>query len=445
MQYFKRHVFSFIMVGILSLLAIWLFSIVLSLGLIAKIIISIFSILLIEWYVFQGFRSLVKKKYPKRLKLYYWGYWLVFFSLLIGLLVHDYLENYDLKYLTTLIKAGFFINLPCKVFAAIVLFVDDLRIGFQKISSRLQPKAKQPQQGERISRSIFLTKVAAVAGTIPLITLGYGIHSGAYDYHIRRKTIYFKKLPKALDGLKVGQISDIHSGSFFDKIAVQGGVDMLMNEKPDIIFFTGDLVNDESAEIKEYFSIFKQVKADLGVFSVMGNHDYGTYRHWDNPALQQADVKKLHQIQRAMGWNLLLNQKGIVKVGGEELPIIGVENWGKGRFPRYGDLQQAARGLDKEQFKILLSHDPSHWDAQVRPHHPDIDLTLSGHTHGFQFGVEIGDIKWSPSQYIYDQWAGLYQKDDQFLYVNRGFGFIGYPGRVGILPEITILELKAVV
>ena len=217
---------------------------------------------------------------------------------------------------------------------------------------------------------------------------------------------------------------------------------MLLGQKPDIPFFTGDLVNNRSEEAKDYLDIFKRVKAPLGVFSVMGNHDYGDYTEWPSEAAKQKDIKKLHEMHAYMGYDLLLNENRTIKVDGEEIAILGCENWGAGRFSKYGDMSKTIEGTEEKPYKLLLSHDPSHWDAQIRPSYPDIDLMLAGHTHGMQFGVEIGDFRWSPVQYRYKQWADHYQEGDQSLYVNRGYGFIGYPGRIGILPEITILELK---
>jgi predicted MPP superfamily phosphohydrolase len=249
-------------------------------------------------------------------------------------------------------------------------------------------------------------------------------------------------LPKAFDGIRIAQLSDIHTGSFHNKQAVKNGVDLLIDEKPDMVFFTGDLVNNETKEVRDYIDVFSKVKAPLGVFSSTGNHDYGDYRNWSSPSAKQKNFEDLKKAHKNMGWDLLLNENRALRVDGDEISIIGVENWGAGRFSKYGDLKRAYEGAEETPFKILLSHDPSHWDAQIRKEFKDIDLTLSGHTHGFQFGVEIGNLKWSPSQYIYKQWAGLYSEEDQYIYVNRGFGYIGYPGRIGILPEITILELQ---
>ena len=216
---------------------------------------------------------------------------------------------------------------------------------------------------------------------------------------------------------------------------------MMRNEKPDLFVFTGDLVNSETPEVRDYKDIFAKLSAPLGAYSTLGNHDYGDYKQWPSAKAKQKNLEDLVQVHKEMGWDLLRNENRFIEVDGERIALLGVENWGKGRFTKYGDLDKAYAGTEGVETKILLSHDPSHWDAQVRPNHSDIDLTLSGHTHGFQFGVEIGNFRWSPSQYMYDQWADLYKKGNQQIYVNRGFGFIGYPGRVGILPEITILEL----
>lgn len=216
---------------------------------------------------------------------------------------------------------------------------------------------------------------------------------------------------------------------------------MLLREKPDMIFFTGDLVNNQASEVKEYLPIFEKVRAPLGVFSVTGNHDYGDYHRWETQEAKSRNFSDLVQAHKALGYDILMNENRIIEQGGEKLAIIGNENWGV-RFSKYGKLEQAYQGSEEAAVKLLLSHDPTHWDAQVRPNFPDIDVTFAGHTHGFQFGVEIGDFKWSPVQYVYKQWADLHREGDQYLYVNRGFGYIGYPGRVGIPPELTIFELK---
>jgi predicted MPP superfamily phosphohydrolase len=296
--------------------------------------------------------------------------------------------------------------------------------------------------GLGITRSDFLVKTALVAAAVPFTAMAFGILVGAHDYRIRRRQVFLPNLPHSFDGIKIGQLSDIHSGSFFNKTAVKGGVEMLLKEKPDMIFFTGDLVNNQAEEIKNYIDVFSKVTAPLGVFSTLGNHDYGDYYNWSSEEAKAKNLNNLMNAHKSMGWDLLNNENRKIKQGADEIAIIGVENWGAGRFAKHGRLKEAYQGAEEAPVKLLLSHDPSHWDAEIRPMYEDIDITFSGHTHGFQFGVEIGDIKWSPSQYVYKQWAGLYQDANQYLYVNRGFGYLGFPGRIGMPPEITIIELK---
>jgi predicted MPP superfamily phosphohydrolase len=300
----------------------------------------------------------------------------------------------------------------------------------------------EPIGGKAIPRSEFLARAALIATSVPFGTMAYGIISGAHDYRVRRVTINLPNLPKSFDGLTIGQISDIHSGSFFNKTAVKGGVNMLLREKPDMIFFTGDLVNNEAVEVKDYLEIFGKISAPLGVFSVTGNHDYGDYHRWPSLQEKRANFRDLMEAHRLMGYDLLMNDHRIITQGSGRIAVIGNENWGGRGFSQYGKLREAHRGTSEADVRLLLSHDPSHWDAQVRPDFPDIDVMFAGHTHGFQFGVEIGGFRWSPSQYAYKQWAGLYRQGKQYLYVNRGFGYLGYPGRIGMPPELTIFELK---
>ncbi len=242
--------------------------------------------------------------------------------------------------------------------------------------------------------------------------------------------------------MKIVHISDIHIGSLQDKNAVEAGINKVLQQKPDLILFTGDLVNNKAAEMEGWTDLFSQFRAPLGVYSILGNHDYGDYVAWPSLEAKQNNLQQLKQIHAGMGWRLLMNEHVVLEKEGQKIALLGIENWGaKGRFPKYGRMQEAYPGTESIPFKILMSHDPSHWDAQVRTIYPDIDLMLSGHTHGMQFGMENPFFKWSPVQWMYKQWAGLYEEGGQKLYVNRGFGFIGYPGRVGILPEITLLEL----
>ncbi len=397
----------------------------------------------IDWYVYQGALLAFKNTadwVKSSVRYLYWGITVISFSIII---FYNFGNPYWLKGTSrSLIFTGIFINYFSKIFAALFLVSGDIVRFGQWIASFFQNPVSSGE-GNTIPRSEFLAKTAIVAGTLPLVAMSWGIISGAHDYRIRRKTIYLPNLPKAFDGITIGQVSDIHSGSFFNKTAVKGGVEMMMSEKPDLLFFTGDLVNNETSEVKDYINIFDKLKAPLGVYSVTGNHDYGDYRGWDTPAEKAQNFKDLIEAHRLMGYQLLMNENKIITLEGEKLAILGNENWGAGRFAKYGDIDKAYAGSEEAAVRLLLSHDPSHWDAQVKQKYPDIDLMFAGHTHGFQFGVEIGDFKWSPSQYAYKQWAGLYTEGNQHLYVNRGFGYIGYPGRVGMPPELTIITLKS--
>ncbi len=394
----------------------------------------------LDFYVFGLVRSMVSDSslWWKRTVLF--GYWGVTIFALIGIMLYNQLEAGELKSFRVFLTSFFFIALVSKLFTAIILLGEDIRRGIVYLSQFIGLGETKSVPG----RAEFMSKAALIVGAVPLSALSFGIVSGAHDYRVRKRTISSPNLPKAFDGIRLVQISDIHTGSFFNKRAVSGGVDLINQQKGDIILFTGDLVNDHSEEAKPYLDIFKKLDAPLGVHSTMGNHDYGDYRSWSSADAKMKDVQNLHDMHRYMGWQIMLNENKTIRVDGEEIALLGIENWGAGRFSKYGDLSKTYQGIEDIPYKILMSHDPSHWDAQIRPDYPDIDLTLSGHTHGMQFGVEIGNFRWSPSQYVYKQWADLYQEGNQYLYVNRGFGFIGYPGRVGILPEITVLELNRI-
>ncbi len=412
-----------------------------------KIVVTgIFAIIfiLIDIYVFQAVRLVFQQFNPFTRKLLYTLYWSLTGLSLTALIIYNFaIPQIVPRHFRSVIIVGLSINYFSKIFGALVLIFDDLLRIVKWIALQFQsgPAIEATKSGG-ISRSEFLAKTTLVAASLPMVTMTYGIVSGAHDYRVRKKTIHLPDLPDAFDGIRIGQISDIHSGSFFSRSGVRKGVDLLLAQSPDVIFFTGDLVNNQTDEVNSYVELFSKIKAPLGVFSTLGNHDYGDYRSWPSVDAKRKNLMDLINVHKHMGWNILLNENRRLRIEGEEIAIIGVENWGKGRFSKYGDLAKAYAGSEDAPVKLLLSHDPSHWDAQIRPDFPDIDVTFAGHTHGFQFGIEIGDFKWSPSQYIYDQWAGLYQKDLQYIYVNRGFGFLGYPGRIGILPEITIIELK---
>jgi predicted MPP superfamily phosphohydrolase len=393
---------------------------------------------LIEYYVFQVVQLLTVKSTPLITRWVWSSYWLWVVLMITGFALYTQLDAKMYAGLRVFISALFFINLIGKLFASMVLLGDDIR----RLVSYLSQFVISKEDPQIAGRTAFIGKAALLTGVLPMMGLSFGILSGAHDYRVRRRDIYSSHLPKAFDGIRLVQISDIHTGSFFNKTAVRGGVDLINQERGDMVLFTGDFVNNQSDEAKPYLDLFAKVKAPLGVHAVMGNHDYGDYHRWDSMIEKQQNIKDLHQMHKYMGWNIMLNENKIITADGESIALLGLENWGAGRFSKYGDMSKTYEGTQEIPYKILMSHDPSHWDAQVLSEYPDIDLMLAGHTHGMQFGVEIGDFRWSPSQYVYKQWADLYQQGTQSLYVNRGFGFLGYPGRIGILPEITVLTLK---
>ena len=408
---------------------------------VAVLIFTVFFIL-VDLYVFQALKSSISgfsSGWRKTINIIFWG---ITTLSIIGLIYVNNFENVS-RDLRRYIVVGVSILYFSKIFGVLTLLIDDIfRAGswvFYKIFPDMTP---EPSTKGGMTRTEFMSRASLIAIAVPMATFSFGIASGAHNYRLRRRTIHLPNLPREFDGITIGQLSDIHSGSFFSRKGVKKGIDLLKSENPDVVFFTGDLVNDIASEVKDYKDLFAKVKAPLGVYSTLGNHDYGDYRSWPSVEKKKENLAALIQSHKDMGWNILLNENRTIKVDGEEIAIIGVENWGAGRFSKYGDLEKAYKGAEDKPIKLLLSHDPSHWDAQVRPDFGDIDVTFAGHTHGFQFGVEIGDFRWSPSKYIYKQWADLHQEGNQYLYVNRGFGFIGYPGRIGILPEVTIFELK---
>lgn len=399
-------------------------------------------ILLIDYYLFQAVITVSKDWSQTARNITRIGFWIPTVLSLAALIWWNFANPDTLgpqvRNWVRVAVMGIYLS---KFFGILVVFIDDLQRGIRWIAGLFNTSTEH-SSGNVIPRSEFLAKTALIATAVPFTALAFGIISGAHDYRVRRRTVYLPNLPKSFDGMKIGQLSDIHSGSFFNKVAVKGGVEEFLKEKPDVIFFTGDLVNNEASEVKDYLNIFDKLKAPLGTYSITGNHDYGDYKSWASQRDKQENFKNLVQAHKQMGYDILMNEHRYLEQGGEKIAIIGIENWGGGGFAKYGKLDQAYAGIEDANVKLLLSHDPSHWDAQVRQSYKDIDMMFAGHTHGFQFGVEIGDFKWSPSQYAYKQWAGLYKEDNQYLYVNRGFGYIGYPGRIGIPPELTIIELK---
>ena len=398
--------------------------------------------LVVDAYLFQAVLAVSHDWSPLWKKIARYGFWVPTVLCIAALSWWMLGDPYKITSgMRNWILTGLFATYFSKVFGVLFVLVDDLQRGVRWVASLFSENSTEPIAGKAITRSEFLTKASLVATAIPFGTMVYGIVSGAHDYRIRRVRVALPNLPKSFNGIRIGHISDIHAGSFYNRTAVKGGVQMMMVEKPDVIFFTGDLVNNQASEMKDYVDVFDKLKAPLGVFSVTGNHDYGDYHNWPSQDIKRRNFRDLMTTHKEMNYRLLMNEHELIEQGGDKLAIIGNENWGGRGFTKYGKLEQAARGTDEAAVKLLLSHDPSHWDAQVRKEFPDIDVMFSGHTHGFQFGVEIGGFKWSPSQYAYKQWSGLYQEGNQFLYVNRGFGYLGYPGRIGMPPELTILEL----
>jgi predicted MPP superfamily phosphohydrolase len=331
----------------------------------------------------------------------------------------------------------------------VVLFLmgeDVVRLGmaaFRSVRNNLQghtPAQNIPSVW--MDRKEFLSQVALFVGSVPMVALIDGMVRNRYNYRVHKVSLFYPDLPEAFDGFRIVQLSDIHAGSFDNLAAVERGLKMAQNLNPDVIVFTGDMVNNAAVEAIPIVPLLHKLHAPFGKFSILGNHDYGDYVRWDTAQAKAENLKLLHQLEADMGFRLLLNEHAVLERGSEKLYLIGVENWGKPPFPQYGDLEKALQGVPADDFKVLLSHDPTHYELQVVQHPDPIHLTLSGHTHGFQFGVEIGGWKWSPVQFRYARWAGLYTENFRDLYVNRGFGFIGYPGRVGILPEITEITLR---
>lgn len=399
---------------------------------------------LLDIYFFQALKVITQGAAPRTRAIIHIAYWVLSAGaiILLFLLPHLHFDKQARLTRSTVFAliAGLFF---AKLLASLIFLVDDLRRGVLWIAGKLFQSRKDtvPAAGEGISRSVFLSWAGMVAGGGLFGSFIYGF-GNKYRYQVRRHRLTYANLPAAFKGLKIVHISDIHSGSFTNKEAVLKGVNKIMREKPDLILFTGDLVNNVATEMEDYTDVFSQLKAPLGVYSTLGNHDYGDYVQWESDEAKKANLEKLKQVHAGMGWRLLMNEHVVLQKGSDQLALLGIENWSaKARFPKYGDLKKAYEGASGYPFKILMSHDPSHWRAEVLEGYKDIDLMLSGHTHGMQFGLEIPGLKWSPVQYVYREWSGLYESEQQKLYVNRGFGFIGYPGRVGILPEITVLEL----
>ncbi|MEO6490688.1 MAG: metallophosphoesterase [Ferruginibacter sp.] len=409
------------------------------------VIIFIGFMLLLDTYFFQAIKTVTQSSSPKTKAIVYSVYWLLVVFAIAGFLLFVYSEqNFLGKKIRSYLFATIIGLFLAKLTGMIFFLADDLRRVVQWAAGKLffGNTEAETMGGEGISRSAFISWLGIAAGGTLFGSLIYGF-GNKYNYQVKRLRLSYDNLPISFKGLKILQISDIHSGSFLDKKAVTRGVEKILKENADIILFTGDLVNDKAVEMSAYMDVFIKLKAPLGVYSILGNHDYGDYVKWPIDGVsKKQNLLNLQNVHASLGWRLLMNEHVAIEKNGEQIALLGIENWSaKARFPKHGRMDLAHAGTEKYPFKILMSHDPSHWHAEVTTAYKDVDLMLSGHTHGMQFGVELPGFKWSPVQYMYKEWAGLYEDQKQKLYVNRGFGFIGYPGRVGILPEITVIEL----
>ncbi len=406
-------------------------------------------VILSDFYFYHATKSLIVNwRFAKLIKVSFWSTTV----LILGTFAYGYwmvLNGTPLPSKFRLFVQGLVICMFVpRILAMSVFALDDIiRLG-KWIYAQFTSSSVNETNTSGISRSKFLQLTGLGIFGVFFSALTYGVFKGAYNYNVIKQKLKISNLPDAFKGLKIIQISDLHVGSFFSTEPLERAVEMINALEADLIFFTGDLVNEISEEAIPYIPVLSKMKAKEGVYSILGNHDYGDYYYKvDNPEIisQKKHNKDLMKsIHKDSGFRLLLDENVTLNRGGEMISIVGVENWGaKAKFPQYGKLDKAMEGTEGSAVKLLLSHDPSHWEAQVQKDHPEIDVTFSGHTHGMQFGIEIPGFKWSPVKYLYKQWAGLYSEGKQQLYVNRGLGFVGYPGRVGISPEITLFELDS--
>lgn len=395
-------------------------------------IIFVGILLIADFYAFQGIKTLVKSK------LVLWLYWLLSFAVIINIIYQLNTFNRSNGMSQGLMFGFAFVILSFvpKLISLIVLLGEDIIRVFQSVGNYFSASKVQVPE-----RRAFISKVALGLAAIPFASIIYGVIKGKYNYKVIQHTLFFDDLPDAFDGYKLTQISDVHSGSFDNAEKIQYGIDLINEQESDVILFTGDIVNNVASEMDPWIPYFKQLNAKDGKYSVLGNHDYGEYVHFNTKEEKEKNFEAIKGIHPKIGFNLLLNENVYLEKGNDKIALIGVENWGT-RFKKAGDLQRAAAGINKEDFKILMSHDPSHWNEEVKKHKDNYHLTLSGHTHGMQFGIEIPGIRWSPVQYVYKHWAGIYEEFGSYINVNRGFGFLAFPGRVGIWPEVTVITLK---
>jgi predicted MPP superfamily phosphohydrolase len=375
-----------------------------------------------DLYFYQAIQTLVSSS------TLLWCYWLIDLLLMTGIVAIIFMRRGSglQQTLMTWLMGLMLLTFVPRLFSLPFLLVEDITRLFRGFPPR----------------TLAVSELTLGTAAVLFLVVLFGITRGRHFYRVRRETIYFPDLPEAFDGFTITQITDVHAGSFTNAVGVQKGLDLVNAQHSDVILFTGDLVNNQASEMARWVPAFSALKAPMGKFSVLGNHDYGDYIKWETPETKRANLDRLKEVHAEIGFRLLLDEAITLQKGTGSITLLGVENWGKGGFHQYGDLKKATAGIPDDTFKILMSHDPSHWEGVTLAHQQRIHLTLSGHTHGMQFGIDLFGFKWSPIKYVYKQWLGLYQNEGRFLYVNRGFGFIGLKGRIGMWPEVAVITLK---
>lgn len=410
----------------------------------------VFAVLyLLDIYLFWVYRDTIVSKSRIKTAIISFVFWLPMLMIVAMALISMFYPFDDWNNTFKGYYGGLiFIGYVSKIFPLILILLSD----FIKVVRKIFGYSRSTGSTEnfRVSRAEFIKKLGILSGGFVFGTLTFGMFKWIHDFKVRKKIIKLPNLPDSFNGFRIVQVSDIHLGSWLSKNELKEAVQIINDLNPDVVFFTGDLVNYTTEEAYPFEDMLKRISAKSGVYSILGNHDYGDYKRWSNQKDKKRNLEEMYKLHRRLGWRLLRNENKILRRGEDKLAILGVENWGSmKRFQKIGDLAKTVRGVENVPVKLLLSHDPSHWEQKVSQFDKTIDVTFAGHTHGAQFGIEIPGIRWSPSQYIYKHWAGLYSEENsvtrqvQHLYVNRGLGAIGYPGRVGILPEITLVELQA--